>query len=248
MVISAEAVPNGIPISIQTSFTINGVPKWTTYAESLAADRYNFVFPTQITYEGETYDLLGTNEFYIDHPQNAETYFKASYFKELPPPVPPSEWPFIRDVHVFDDVTLKAEAHQNWNEKVANVKVNTDNLLGGKISYYIKYERGNDLPVKARIILNENMVFEDTFSNGESKTGEIDITGSILENNVIEIYHRSAIALWSEFTFDIWLQLGYSEEPKLPCPFPILFKNLRGQQAPLLCELWKRISGEGSKT
>lgn len=86
MLIAAEAVPNGVPEEITLEFTVNGVSRWTPYAESLEAGRYNFVFPAQITIVGGTYDLLGTNEFYIDHPQNAETYFKASYFKELPPP------------------------------------------------------------------------------------------------------------------------------------------------------------------
>ena len=87
MVIASEAILEGYPaVTIQIAFTINGVSKSTPYAESLEVGRYNFVFPSQIVYEGETYTLLGKNSFYIDHPDNGETYFKASYFSYLPPP------------------------------------------------------------------------------------------------------------------------------------------------------------------
>jgi len=90
MGITAEACATDHPCeSIQISFTINGVSKWTPYFESLAAGDYRLVFPEHIEHKGRTYDLLGTSSFTVNHPQNGDTYFKASYFYELPPPPPP---------------------------------------------------------------------------------------------------------------------------------------------------------------
>ena len=65
---------------------MNGVAKYTPYAESLPAGSYRIVFPLSVVIDGVTYDILGNNDFTITHPQKGETYFKASYFSELPPP------------------------------------------------------------------------------------------------------------------------------------------------------------------
>jgi len=87
MLISAETIPNGTPVSLQLAFTINGVTRYTPYAESLAAGSYRLVFPQTVTIDGVTYTILGNNDFTITHPMwGTESYFKASYFSDLPPP------------------------------------------------------------------------------------------------------------------------------------------------------------------
>ena len=86
MLIVAEAVPNGVPVDIQIAFTINGVVKQTPYSESLFAGSYTIVLPATTIFNGTTHTLLGNNEFTISHPENAQSYSKASYFAELPPP------------------------------------------------------------------------------------------------------------------------------------------------------------------
>jgi len=85
MLISADASSDSVPVSIQVQFTLNGEIKYTPYAESLPAGSYRLIFPQTVVIDAVTYTILGNNDFTITHPQNGETYFKASYFAYLPP-------------------------------------------------------------------------------------------------------------------------------------------------------------------
>lgn len=277
MVIAAEAVLEGSPaVDIQIGFTINGVSKSTLYAESLEAGRYNFVFPATITYGGETYTLLGNNAFYIDHPANGETYFKASYFSYLPPtdtlietyrgidiwrdieslnlyfryeglryefssntpietvraridelldepppngeepPPPPDEWPVSIAKHVFDNYILKAQAWEFPEKKEMRPLVDVDMnvFLGARMDYTITYVQGNDVFLPhGGIAVNGVRLVDEALDIGQSKSGSIDISANIIASNEIVIGFGTMVGTWAQFKFDVWITLGFSEEP-----------------------------------
>lgn len=131
-----------------------------------------------------------------------------------PPPPPPPEWPVTRRLHVFDNVHLKAEFVDVWRKMVHTITaVDLNVLVGGRIDYSITYLRGNEAGVTAYLFWNDNEYVNEMLTKGETITGSIDLTGLIFGTNEVKIGFVSAPMLWSECVFDVWLTLGFSEEP-----------------------------------
>jgi len=129
----------------------------------------------------------------------------------------PPEWPHTVPIHIFDNVRLKAE----WWEigkaiSKAIIDIDTTLLLGGKLDYTVRYTQGTPLAETANIAFNGTNLVSEYLSKGEAKSGTIDLTGLIGRTADIRISIDSAPGFWSEVSCDIWLTLGFSEEPPIP--------------------------------
>jgi len=137
--------------------------------------------------------------------------------------VTPPEWPHTIPVHVFDSFKLKAESWQIWvKDSRTIIDIDTSLLLGGKLDYTVKYNQGSPLAETAYIAFNDINIVTESLAKGETKSGTIDLTGLIGSEAKISISLESMIGFWSEISFDIWLTLGFSEEPPVP-PGPAPF-------------------------
>jgi hypothetical protein len=143
---------------------------------------------------------------------------------EVPPPTNGDgngvTWPFTRRLHLFDNVKVEPGIG-TWTEKKINITgVDLSVLLGGKLDYVISYNAGVLPPIIARIILNDQEVLKFTSWTYTTKTGTVDITGLIKPTNVIKINVTQVMATFSSVAFDVWLTLGYSEEPVIEPGLP----------------------------
>lgn len=133
------------------------------------------------------------------------------------------EWPHTEAVHAFSDFKLKAEWYQTWvKESRSFVNIDTDLLVGGRIDYAVKYVQGSPFRETAYISVNDAVVVTESLAKGETKSGTIDLTGLIGRTVKITVKFESQIGFWSEVSFDIWLMLGFSEDPPIP-PGPAPF-------------------------
>jgi len=137
--------------------------------------------------------------------------------------VTPPPWPHTVPVHLYDNFKLKAEAwHIYVKDSRTIIDIDTSLLVGGKLDYTVQYTQGSPLAETAYIAFNDINIVTESLSKGESKSGTIDLTGLIGREAKIGISLESMIGFWSEISFDIWLTLGFSEEPPIP-PGPAPF-------------------------
>ena len=131
--------------------------------------------------------------------------------------VTPPEWPITIPIHVFDNVKLKAEWWEIAKED-SNTIINIDTalLLGGKLEYRVQYTQGLPIAEIANIDFDGTNIVSERLSKGEIKSGTIDLTGLIGRDATITIRFDSSPGIWSEILFDVWLTLGFSEEPPIP--------------------------------
>lgn len=134
---------------------------------------------------------------------------------EIPPPPPPTEWPVTRRMHAFDNYRFKANQWEITKKKIwpGPSSVDTTTLLGGKLEYTVSYLQGTPLAENADIYFNGSLIVREHLEKGETKTGSFDLTGLIFSSNTTTIGIESFIGFWSEVLFDIWITLGYSEDP-----------------------------------
>ncbi|KXB08613.1 hypothetical protein AKJ59_00705 [candidate division MSBL1 archaeon SCGC-AAA385M02] len=237
MGISADVCAEDHPCEkIQIEFTIDGETKYTPYYESLEPGKYHLVFPTEVQYNGRTYELLGNNDFNITHPQNDETYFKASYFYELPPPPPPNGWPYEIPVKVYMN-ELVNPGWYSWGEKEKEVESGgIDKVLGARLDWAIKFEGGTLPACEARLIWNDETVQTVHFTaleQGKTETGSTDIDVlKILEKNTLKIGVSQSPAAFNRVLFTVIVTFGYSSEPdkKPKVPEPPLWEKMKWYQ------------------
>ncbi len=149
-----------------------------------------------------------------------------SYEEEVraaPPPVAqatrargvtPLEWPVTVSRHVFDNVKLKAEWWEIWKSKSELiVDIDTTLLVGGKLDYTVQYTQGSPFRETAYIAVDDVVLVTESLAKGETKSGSIDLTGLIGKSVKITIKFESMIGFWSEVSFDVWVIMGFSEEP-----------------------------------
>ncbi|GAG63682.1 unnamed protein product, partial [marine sediment metagenome] len=137
--------------------------------------------------------------------------------------VTPPPWPHTEPIHVFSDFKLKAEWHEIWKrESRSFVNIDTDLLVGGRLDYTVKYTQGSPFRETAYIAVDDVVMITESLAKGETKSGTIDLTGLIGKEIKITISLESQITFWSEVSFDIWLMLGFSEDPPTP-PGPAPF-------------------------
>ena len=153
--------------------------------------------------------------------------FKVS---DIPPPPPPTEWPVTRRMHAFDSYRLKANSWEIAKKKTWPGPSNVDMpiLLGGKLEYTVSYLQGTPLAENADIYFNGSLIVRERLNKGETKTGSFDLTGLIFSSNTTTIGIVSAPGFWSEVLFDVWVTLGYSEEPVIEpgAPEPPFWEKL----------------------
>jgi len=131
--------------------------------------------------------------------------------------VTPPEWPHTIPVHIFNNEKLKAEWWEIGKSKSRSIiDIDTALLMGGRLDYTVKYIQGMPLGEIAKIAFDGTNIVTERLSKGEAKSGTIDLTGLIGRSATITISFESAPGIWSEVLFDIWLVLGFSEEPVQP--------------------------------
>ena len=131
-----------------------------------------------------------------------------------PPPTPPEEWPVTRSLHLFDNVKLKAEWFDISKAMSRSITdIDTAVLLGGRLDYTVKYTQGMPIAETANIALDGVNIVSEKLSKGDTKSGSVDLTGFIGGEAKVTISFASAPGIWSEVLFDVWIILGYSEEP-----------------------------------
>lgn len=139
-------------------------------------------------------------------------------FKESMTPEPPDgeTWPVTRRMHLFSNHELTSSWHDTWKRETRLVKgVDLNLLLGGKIDYSVTFLQGNQVPIVA-ITWNEETLVQQTLRPvGTTITGSADITGLIVGTNSLTIAANSIIGAWNSCIFDVWLTLGYSDEPTI---------------------------------
>ncbi len=157
-----------------------------------------------------------------------DSYSIYAIFKEAEAPPPPPNgggngvtWPVTRRLHLFDNVKVEPGIG-TWAEKPITITgVDLSSLIGGKLDYVISYYAAGILvPITARIILNDQEALKFTSWTHTTKTGTVDLTGLIKPTNVIKINVTQVIATFSSVAFDVWLTLGYSEEPVIEPGLP----------------------------
>lgn len=130
------------------------------------------------------------------------------------PPPPPVEWPVTRSLHLFDRVKLKAlwyEISKSMSRGIAGI--DTSVLVGGKLDYTVTYTQGVPIAEIANIAFDGVNYFSERIVKGETKSGSIDLTGLIGNEGNVTISFDSFPGMWSEVSFDIWVTLGFSDEP-----------------------------------
>jgi len=128
--------------------------------------------------------------------------------------VTPPEWPHTFPIHVFDNVKLKAAWWEiSKVESRSIIDIDTSLLIGGKLDYTVKYTDGSVYNEGAWIDFDGTNILFESLSKGEAKSGTIDLTGLIGKSANITIKVESGPGNWSEVLYDIWLTLGFSEEP-----------------------------------
>lgn len=135
----------------------------------------------------------------------------------------PPEWPHTVPIHVFSNEKLKAEWWELGKSKSNSIiDIDTSLLVGGKLDYTVQYIQGTPLGEIAKIAVDGVVLVAESLAKGEAKSGTIDLTGLIGRSATITISFESFVGFWSEVLFDVWLTLGFSEEPPTP-PGPAPF-------------------------
>jgi len=149
-----------------------------------------------------------------------DNYSIYAVFKvaDVPPPPPNGDgngvtWPIKKRIHIFDNVKVEPGTG-TWTEKKFKLTgVDLSVLLGAKLDYVISYNAGILPPVINRIILNDQEVLKLSLWTYTTQTGTVDITGLLKPTDIIKINVTQVMATFSSVAFDVWLTLGYSEEP-----------------------------------
>ena len=154
---------------------------------------------------------------------------KWKYDQEVPLVVtvvdvpPPTEWPHTEPVHIFNNEKLKADWWEIGKAKSNSIiGIDTSLLIGGRLDYTVKYIQGTPLGEIAKIAFDGTNLVTENLVKGEAKSGTIDLTGLIGRTATVTISFESFPGFWSEVLFDVWLTLGFSEEPPVP-PGPAPF-------------------------
>jgi len=202
------------PINVTWQGTVHNLPPGTYLRIRTPAEVPNCSrIDTQGTIEftvvgGYTLKLWGM------HPVDSDWYYDDE--KIVPVTVAESGWPVTRRIHAFDNYKLKAESWELAKKKTypGPVNVDTNVLQGGKLEYTVKYTQGSPLAENADIYFNGTKIITERLNKGQTKTGSFDLTGRIEESNTTAIKIESAPGFWSEIIFDVWITLGFSEEPE----------------------------------
>jgi len=126
-------------------------------------------------------------------------------------------WPHTVPIHIFINKKLKAESWELGKSATESIiNIDTSLLQGGKLDYTVQYIQGTPLAEIAKIWFDGEKIVEERLSKGEAKSGTIDLTGLIGRTATITISFDSMFGFWSEVLFDVWLVLGFSEEPPTP--------------------------------
>lgn len=136
-------------------------------------------------------------------------------------------WPVTKNIHLFDNVKLKAEwfdIRKAMSRSISNI--DTSLLIGGRLDYSVKYTQGWPIAEDANIAFEGANIVSEALSKGETKSGSVDLTGLIGRDFKITISFPSAPGIWSEVSFDIWIILGFSSEPPIPPSTPPDWKNM----------------------
>ncbi|MBA7645022.1 hypothetical protein ES703_52774 [subsurface metagenome] len=138
--------------------------------------------------------------------------------------VTPPDWPYTAPpIHLFNHVLLKAgvwEIRKYLREPI--IDIDTSLLVGARLDYTVKYTDGSVHEEGAWIDLDDNQILFTALNKGEAKSGVIDLTGKIGKTATFTIKVESGLGNWSEVMYDVWLTLGFSEEPPIP-PGPAPF-------------------------
>ena len=108
-----------------------------------------------------------------------------------------------------------------WIEKSMTItNIDTASLVGGKLNYTINYLSGTLKGVTAKIIWNDQVMYEVSPRIGVPVTGSIDLTGLINPSDVIKVGLSQGPFGFNSVAFDVWLILGYSKEPVIEPGMP----------------------------
>jgi hypothetical protein len=148
-----------------------------------------------------------------------DNYSIYAVFKvtEVPPPTNGDgngvTWPVTRQIHPFSNVKLEPGI-MTWAEKSRTItKIDAASLIGGKLNYTINYLSGTLKGITAKIIWNDDVMYEVMPRIGVPVTGTIDLTGLINPSNVVKVGFSQGPFGFNSVTFDVWIIIGYSKEP-----------------------------------
>lgn len=145
---------------------------------------------------------------------NGQWYYNEPEVISLTVTVAEAPWPVTKPVHVYDNKKMKAQWYDiSKADSKTIVDIDTAVLMGGRIDYAITYTQGMPIGETVTLSFNGQEIAKPSLSKGETKTGSVDVTGFIAEQNTVKVSFESAPGIWSEIMFDVWLYLGYSEEP-----------------------------------
>lgn len=158
-----------------------------------------------------------------------DNYSINAVFKEAEVPPPTNgggngvTWPVKKLMHPFDNVKLEPGI-MTWIEKSRLItKIDTSVLVGGKLAYTINYLSGMLKGITVKIIWNDEVIYESGYPGpiiGVPITGSIDLTGYINSSNTLKVGVSQGPLGFNVVTFDVWLTLGYSEEPVIEPDMP----------------------------
>lgn len=153
---------------------------------------------------------------------------------EPPGPAPPNGEPlYFVPVHVFDKLKLKAEWSDMGRSKTQSVvNIDTSLLKEARLEYTVQYVRGMPVGETAKIALDGINIIKENLKRGEAKSGVMDVTGRIGRSVSITIGFESFVGIWSEVMFDVWLVLGYSEQPPVDPNTPFNWEELIRRYGP----------------
>ncbi len=176
------------------------------------------------TYKGLEAGSQNPETFLID--RNAITI--DAIFTDLPVPPPSNgngngngQAPITQRIHVFNKVFLKATSYEFRKYLRASIiDIDTNLLISATVDYTVQYTDGSVGAEGAWIDLNDEEIVFESLKKGEAKTGSVDVTGKIREASTFTIKVESSLGNWSEVMYDVWLTLGFSEEPAKPPGIP----------------------------
>ena len=130
----------------------------------------------------------------------------------------PGECPYPLEGPIFQSFLLKCEAWETGKYATKVLKnVDTDLLISASMAWSMTYTQGNELEVDCHIFLNDQRMASAMLAHWDpSKSGIIDLTGLIKNENDIKITMHSLPVTWCEVSFDVWITLCFSEEIEDP--------------------------------
>lgn len=223
-IVNAEGNPGNVVVTFQGKETIiRPAYYWRVHTVNLVPNCYHIISGGSIRFESAgNYVIKLRGMWFLNgkwYYSSAEEITKnVTVTVDGEPPTPPPNgngWVVTKPIHVFDDEKLKAEWWDIKKEKSRTIiNIDTTVLVGARLDYTVKYTQGLPIAEVANIGLDGVNIATDRLSKGESKSGSIDLTGLIGRDVTITISFKSSPGVWSEVLFDVWLNLGFSEDPK----------------------------------